>query len=120
MYIDTNNIPENYNADDFIKKWYQQGVLVNDPTKVINTIPVTSTATDGIFSTITISDPLEDRLVEMEKQLELVKLETTLLRLKILSMEGKFTQEEVGNLRKMLMSNDEASKTLANTIIENA
>jgi hypothetical protein len=35
-------------------------------------------------------------------------------------MEGKFTQEEVSNIRKMLMSEDEASKTLASTIIENA
>jgi len=35
-------------------------------------------------------------------------------------MEGKFTQEEVTNIRKMMMSQDEASVTLANTIIENA
>jgi hypothetical protein len=120
MYVDLNSVPEDFRAGDLINVWQQQGILVNDPTKTINTIPVTSTATDGIFSTITISDPLEDRLVEMEKQLELVKLETTLLRLKILSMEGKFTQEEVTNIRKMLMSKDEASKTLASTIIENA
>ena len=118
MYVDLNSVPENFNAGDLINVWQQQGILVNDPTKVINTIPVTSTATDGIFATI--SDPFEERLKELENQVELVKLEATLLRLKILSMEGKFTQEEIGNLRKMLMSEDEASRTLANTIIENA
>jgi hypothetical protein len=35
-------------------------------------------------------------------------------------MEGKFNQEEVSNIRKMLMSEDDASVLLANTIIENA
>jgi hypothetical protein len=35
-------------------------------------------------------------------------------------MEGKFTQEEISNIRKMLMSNDEASITVADSIIENA
>jgi cell shape-determining protein MreC len=116
MYVDLNSVPEDFRTGDLINVWQQQGILVNDPTKTINTIP--STSTTGVFAAI--SDPLEDRLVEMEKQLELVKLETTLLRLKILSMEGKFTQEEVSNIRKMLMSEDEASKTLASTIIENA
>jgi hypothetical protein len=35
-------------------------------------------------------------------------------------MEGKFSQEEVINIRKMLISEDEASRTLAESIIENA
>jgi hypothetical protein len=34
-------------------------------------------------------------------------------------LEGKFTKEEVSNIRKMLMSEDEASRTLADSIIEN-
>jgi hypothetical protein len=42
------------------------------------------------------------------------------MRLKILGLEGKFTQEEISNIRKMLMSEDEASRTLADSIIENA
>jgi cell shape-determining protein MreC len=65
-------------------------------------------------------DVTTDRLNDLEKQIELVKLDNKLLRLKMLSMEGKFTAEEVTNIRKMLMSNDEASKTLADSIIENA
>jgi hypothetical protein len=59
-------------------------------------------------------------ILELQKQIELIKLDNKLLRLKMLSMEGKFTAEEVTNIRKMLMSNDEASKTLADSIIENA
>ena len=42
------------------------------------------------------------------------------MRLKILALEGKFTQEEVTNIRKMIMSEDESSRTLADSIIENA
>ena len=104
------------------KAWTEMGILVTDPTKIINAIP-SSSVNDGLWGQMqptSITDPFEERLKELENQVELVKLEATLLRLKILSMEGKFTQEEIGNLRKMLMSEDEASKTLANTIIENA
>lgn len=65
-------------------------------------------------------DPFESKLVALEKKMQTYELQTTLLRLKVLGMEGKFTQEEVANIRKMIMSEDEASRTLANTIIENA
>lgn len=110
------------NEGDAIKqlKIKHQGILVNDPTKVINTVPdTTTTSAQGLWSQIT-SDPFEKRLAEMEKQMELVMLDLKLSRLKILFLEGKFTQEEISNIRKMIMSNDEASKTLANSIIENA
>ena len=85
----------------------------------------TVTTTEGIWSQINANSTnpwsnTTDRLDELEKQIELVKLDNKLLRLKMLSMEGKFTAEEVTNIRKMLMSNDEASKTLADSIIENA
>jgi hypothetical protein len=35
-------------------------------------------------------------------------------------MEGKFTQEEISNIKKMFMSEDKAARTLADSIIENA
>jgi hypothetical protein len=130
MYIDVNSIPEDFNAQDFMEKWKQQGYtpVVNDPTGSLVNHDITTTTGNGLWNQITtgslsnypVTDPLEDRLKEVEKSIELVRLENKLLRLKILSMEGKFTQEEVTNIRKMLMSEDEASKTLANTIIENA
>jgi hypothetical protein len=59
-------------------------------------------------------------LSEILGRLERLELENKFLRLKIASMEGKFNQEEVSNIRKMLMSEDDASVLLANTIIENA
>ena len=103
---------------------YAQGILVNDPTKVINTIPgnATTITGDGIFSQMNniYDDPFAKKMEDLEKQLKSLKLDSLLMKLKILSLEGKFTQEEVTNIRKMLMSEDEASRTLANTIIENA
>jgi hypothetical protein len=65
-------------------------------------------------------DPFEDNFVKLEKKIQTLELQYTLLKLKVLGMEGKFTQEEVANIRKMIMSEDEASRTLADSIIENA
>ena len=103
---------------------YPAGMLVNNPTEVINTIPgqtITTTTTDGIFSRMTtLEDPWVHPLKAIEDRITKLETENKFLRLKILSIEGKFTQEEVTNIRKMLISEDEASRTLANTIIENA
>ena len=105
---------------------YPAGMLVNNPDKVINTIPgqTMTTTGDGIFSRLQAQmphDPLPTRtLSEIVGRLERLELENKFLRLKIACMEGKFSQEEVTNIRKMMMSQDEASVTLANTIIENA
>jgi len=110
------------NADP--NKYYDaQGMLVQDPTKVINTIPgqTITTTGDGIFSRMTtLEEPWVNPLKIIEDRITKLETENKFLRLKILSIEGKFTQEEVTNIRKMLMSDDEASRTLANTIIENA
>jgi hypothetical protein len=66
------------------------------------------------------NDPWENPMKEIELRIKKLEIENKFLRLKILSMEGKFSQEEVTNIRKMLISEDEASKTLAETIIDNA
>lgn len=108
----------------FTDRLATKGILVNDPTKVIGT---TSNGTgNGLWSQIQQGstgpyiDPFEDNFVKLEKKIQTLELQYTLLRLKVLGMEGKFTQEEVANIRKMLMSEDEASRTLADSIIENA
>jgi hypothetical protein len=83
---------------------------------------------NGLWSQITTSgstyntpiDPLEDKLIEMEKKMNALDLKYSLLKLKMLGIQGIFTQEEIINVRKMLMSEDEASRTLADSIIENA
>ena len=130
MYIDTNAVPEDFDAQDFIKRWSQPNQtpvnvvssdIINNPTVTMNTgNGFWNQLNTASTNTYPFTDPLEDRINEVEKNLELVRLDNKLLRLKMLSMEGKFTQDEVANIRKMLMSEDEASKTLANTIIENA
>jgi hypothetical protein len=103
---------------------YADGTLIMDPTQVIhpsydsiNTL----TSGNGLWSQInntstTIRDPYADLYTRINK----LELNEKLLRLKILGLEGKFDKEEVANIRKMLMSEDEASKTLADSIIENA
>jgi hypothetical protein len=66
------------------------------------------------------NQPFEDNFVKLAKRIQTLELQNRLLKLKVLGMEGKFTQEEMGNIRKMIMSEDEASRTLADSIIENA
>jgi hypothetical protein len=104
-----------------------QGIYVADPTKVISTIPnhtITSTS-NGIFGGVlnngnTDSEPCVDPITIIRSRMEKLELNNRLLKLKILQLEGTFTKEEVINIRAMLMSNDEASITLADSIIENA
>ena len=94
-------------------------VFVNDATTVINTIPGNGS---GIFSASnnTFHDPWENPMKEIEARIKKLETDNKFLRLKILSMEGKFSQDEVTNIRKMLISEDESSRTLAESIIENA
>ena len=133
MYIDTNSLPEDFDVQKWLDQYQSYGTLVSDPTKTINTIPPDTTTLpttgQGLWSQIRaggnpykspIEDLWETRLKEMENQMQLVKLDLKLCRLKILSLEGKFNQEEVANIRKMIMSDDEAARTLADSIIENA
>jgi hypothetical protein len=104
-----------------------QGIYVADPTKVISTIPnhtITSTS-NGIFGGVlnngsTDSEPYVDHITSIRSRIEKLELNNRLLKLKILQLEGTFTKEEVINIRAMLTSNDEASITLADSIIENA
>lgn len=107
----------------FTDRLATKGVLVNDPTKVINTIPSTLTSGNGLFNAMgngPFNDPWEDPIKQIEERIKKLETANKFLRLKILSMEGKFSQEEVTNIRKMLISEDEASRTLAESIIDNA
>ena len=77
---------------------------------------------DGLFNIVTAgtSNTYETASYKMDKKLDKLELDIKLLRLKLLHLENKFTKDEVTNIRKMLMSEDEASRTLAESIIENA
>jgi hypothetical protein len=111
----------------FIDRLSTRGILVADPTKVINTIPThtATTTANGIWgqlnhTTMTDSEPYIDHIAVIRSRIEKLEMNNRLLKLKILQLEGTFTKEEVINIRAMLMSNDEASITLADSIIENA
>ena len=98
--------------------------LINyDPLKDI-TVGSSSTGSEvgsQINSTLPY-DPIPSispSLSELVNRLNKLELDNKCLRLKVLGLEGKFTKEEVSNIRKMLMSEDEASRTLADSIIEN-
>lgn len=106
------------------------GIVIKDPSKSLSTFDTDSI--DSLWQQLqqtkrTHLDPMtntyedyKDNIIKLEKKMQILELQYTLLRLKVLGIENKFTQEEVANIRKMLMSEDEASRTLANTIIENA
>lgn len=119
MYIDSNNTP-----DQWVNDWQdmlQKGVIhTTDPLQQMN---VTTTTHNGIFGGVinngsTYSEPWVDSSVR--SRLDKLELQNKFLKLKILQLEGTFTKEEVANIRAMLTSNDEASITLADSIIENA
>lgn len=99
--------------------------LINyDPLKDI-TVGSSSTSA-GVWSQINSTLPydpipsISPTLSELVNRLNKLELDNKCLRLKMLKMEGKFTQDEVTNIRKMLISEDESSRTLAESIIENA
>jgi hypothetical protein len=119
MTIDLNNT-----SDQWLDNWkdmVQKGIYVADPTKQMNI-----TTTDHIFGgvlndgNIHNSIPWEDPIISIRSRIDKLELDNMFLRLKILSLEGKFTQEEVANMRKMLMAEDESARTLVTSIIENA
>ena len=127
--INTNDIPEDFNAQDFLDKWAlsNRAVVVSNP--YAQGTSTTTTTGNGLWNQIKtagttydgpIEDPWEKRLRLLEEEMAVVRTDLKLSRLKILALEGKFTQEEVINIRKMLMSKDEASITLADIMIENA
>lgn len=98
--------------------------LINyDPLKDI-TVGSSSTGSE-VWSQINSTLPydpipsISPSLSELVNRLNKLELDNKCLRLKVLGLEGKFTKEEVSNIRKMLMSEDEASRTLADSIIEN-
>lgn len=121
----------NLSDNEWLKKWQEEirrpMVIYDDHDPVLSNIPhvtISGSTTNGIWSQITSSTDaltsMEQRMEEMQKQMEVIQLENKLMKLRMLALEGKFSQEEVTNIRKMIISEDEAARTLANSIIENA
>lgn len=99
---------------------HMQGINVAGPTKATNTSTFTG---NELWDQIKQAnqhtyDPYVDPVIKLTERIEKLEIQNKFLKLKILEIEGKFTKEEVANIRAMLISNDEASITLAETIIE--
>jgi hypothetical protein len=130
MYIDINSVPPDYDAQEAInamRAQQMQGIVAIDPSKSLNTLSNLRSQpyhqggaipgnTSGLFNNDIFANPYG----KLEERLNKLELENKFLKLKLLGMEGKFSQDEIKNIRAMLMSNDEASITLAETIIETA
>lgn len=77
---------------------------------------------NNVFTTScgSIGNSFRDPYADLYTRIDKLELNEKLLRLKILGLEGKFDKDEVVNIRKMIMSEDEGARTLAESIIENA
>jgi|688.fasta_scaffold1301556_2 hypothetical protein len=120
MYIDTAQLPEEFRSSEYISQWKKltsQGV-VNDPTKNMSTVP--GITAQGLWSQISTHNQsvYRDSTTIMSERIDALELQNKFLSLSIFMLQGKFNQEEVDNIKDMLTSNDEASITLADTIIE--
>jgi len=123
MYIDTAQLPEEFRSSEYISQWKKltsQGIVVNDPTKNMSTVP--GITAQGLWSQISTHNHgvHGDSTTIMSERIDALELQNKFLSLSIFMLQGKFNQEEVNNIKDMLTSNDEASITLADTIIENA
>ena len=80
-----------------------------------------SSSMHSVWDTITSKGvTLQETLDGLSNEINTLRTENKMMKLKLLALEGKFTQEEVVNIRKMIMSEDEAARTLADSIIQNA
>lgn len=119
------NSNHKYDLMDQLNQISRTGMYVTDPTKVINIIPTHTSTSNNMFGGVlnnasTDPDSYEDPIKLIRSRLDKLETQNKFLKLKILEIEGKFSKEEIINLRAMLTSNDEASITLADTIIETA
>lgn len=103
-----------------------QAVYVGDPTKQINlqqantTTQTMSTGWNGHMSQSTsLINVLQLEIQNLKTDLEKAVKENISFKLRLLKLEGKFTEQELNNIKDMLNSNDEASITLAHEILNN-
>jgi hypothetical protein len=93
-----------------------QGIYVQDPTKPITIQSISNNGFSGNSSKFANGGDLTPKWGMLIEKLEL-KVYTQSIR--IIQLENKLDSEECENLKKMLMSNDEASVILAKEIIDN-
>lgn len=89
------------------------GICIGDPNDTLSAHSVWDAITAKGVS-------LKDTLDALSDEINSLRVENKMIKLKLLALEGKFTQEEVTNIRKMIISEDQAAKALADSIIQNA
>ena len=95
--------------------------LVIGESKVIFGDSSDTLSSHSVWDTITSKGvTLQETLDGLSNEINTLRTENKMMKLKLLALEGKFTQEEVTNIRKMIISEDEAARTLADSIIQNA
>lgn len=101
-----------------------QSVYVENPTKQINLQQPTTTTNSSTWNghmsqTTSLVNILQIEISNLKTSLDTINKENTFLKLRLLKLEGKFTDQEISNIKDMLNSNDEASITLAHEILNN-
>jgi hypothetical protein len=95
--------------------------IIVGESKIILSDPNDTLFSHSVWDTITSKGiSLKDTLDALSNEINMLRTENKLMKLNLLAIEGKFDKDEVNNIRQMLLSEDEASRTLANSIIENA
>ena len=95
--------------------------IIVGESKIIFSDPNDTLSSHSVWDTITSKGiSLKDTLDALSNEINMLRTENKLMKLNLLAIEGKFDKDEISNIRQMLLSEDEASRTLANTIIENA
>jgi hypothetical protein len=95
--------------------------IIVGESKIILSDPNDTLSSHSVWDTITSKGiSLKDTLDALSNEINMLRTENKLMKLNLLAIEGKFDKDEINNIRQMLLSEDEASRTLANSIIENA
>jgi hypothetical protein len=75
----------------------------------------------SVWDTITSKGvSLQETLDALSNEINTLRIENKLMKLDLLAFKGKFDQEEISNIKKMIISEDEAARTLADSIIQNS
>jgi hypothetical protein len=94
--------------------------LVIGESKVLFGDSSNGSSVHSVWDTITSKGvSLQETLDALSNEINTLRIENKLMRLNLFAITGKFDEDEISNIRQMLLSEDEASRTLAESIIEN-
>ena len=94
--------------------------LVIGESKVLFGDSSNTSSVHSVWDTITSKGvSLQETLDALSNEINTLRIENKLMRLNLFAITGKFDEDEISNIRQMLLSEDEASRTLAESIIEN-